>query len=388
MPETDLGLERGGTPQEDFESLLREAAEASRERPENAGLPERTPAEPASREGGLSTADGLETPGETEPPAPTEEPAGRKRDPDTGRFVRSEEDTSREGEEQTPSTEGGEEGERLLAGKYKTQEELERAYRELESKLGQRPEVTQLEQRIQQMEQMLREAQKNEPETPAAPAYIDRETQSALDDLVAEEGGEKALDWVLHNRPELYQHALKTWASMSAEDAFAAARFDFGLQLDAIRDEQAKALEARTAPLAAQEQTQQFVDVFKGFASKNPEAATLGREMMAVMQESPLLAAAVASGDPTRQEDALRLMLSTAKAGQSPELARRAAETAREDAARQAQMRDNARTVTTAQTPKTKPTAEMTSEERQAEFARQILSAGSTSVADGLEFPK
>jgi hypothetical protein len=139
-----------------------------------------------------------------------EEPGGPARGPD-GKFTSrtpAEEPVAEQtppGEvEQTPEEA---EAERLLAGKFKSSEELERGYKELESKLGQRDEAT--ERRIAELEQATREREQRR-ELPPLPVASE-ETMAQLDSMVARNGGVETITWLAENRPDLLEAGYEAW---------------------------------------------------------------------------------------------------------------------------------------------------------------------------------
>jgi hypothetical protein len=144
-----------------------------------------------------------------------EEPGGQPRGLD-GKFVAqtpAEEEPAEQtppGEEEQPTPEEAE-AERLLAGKYKTEEELERAYKELESRLGDPNDVSRQLAAMQAELQAVREAREERPQALPDLPVVSEEQMARLDGMVAQYGGVGTIQWLAENRPDLLDAGYEAW---------------------------------------------------------------------------------------------------------------------------------------------------------------------------------
>lgn len=253
---------------QDFATSLAAKLEASPElAPEPA--PEETPSteEPEPQQAPPEAA-AEATPSEE---APKERPRDEK-----GRFV----------------TETAEEKEaRLLAGKYRTVEDLERAYTEAQTLIGQQgSELAGWRQTAQQGTQQ------------DQPLPLNEQTVGAFDQLV-EQNPHAAASWALQaNQPLLYERAMESWYDFSPKDA---SRFEMVNALARQQAEFQQQAQTQMEPLQERHQQEQYALAIQNLRQRHPDVLERLEGMMGLAQERPHLLYGLASHEQADREKTL-----------------------------------------------------------------------------------
>lgn len=210
-----------------------------------------------------------------EPEAPED---GRPRD-EQGRFTKAEEQTSVE-----------EQAEQLLAGKFKSPEELEHAYTELQSRMGQQgSELGQLRETLEKLNQRL-EVPEQEPQF-----ALDQPTIDWFDEQV-ERSPQAAATWAKENDTSgvLYQRALDYWKE---DDPFAAATWVFNDRLEQQKKEFAEQLTQHTRPLVEQSRQQAIASAWNAAKHQLPDLDERAAEVLKAAEFAPELARGLMDSD-------------------------------------------------------------------------------------------
>lgn len=230
-----------------------------------------------------------------------------------------------------------------------------------------------------------------------APQPVSAEEIEAVQEAVEERGGRETVMRVLQTRPELYEHALEAWAEQSGKDALAAARFDTRYSAELAKAQaEIEAQHAGFQPdpdreyIANQRLSESMKNTLESVAATVPDWKAVAPFMTKALENVPraIQLGVVGQSKELSQEEATKLVVSEARS-----LADVALRTATEgDKIEEGKRRRNAaRVVTGSQRPVatgSKPLEEMSSEERIALFKQRLLSAETTSVADGLTYGK
>lgn len=263
-----------------------------------------------------------------------------------------------------------EEQETLLAGKYKTLEDLERAHLELQQKLGDPNrldlENRRLQEKLDELSSKIDAAQA-QPVAPQAPAVqitqdlIDADPQRATV-LAFEQGNQAALQIAFEQWKEYDPFTASQWLT---DQRLAEQRRD----LEAKLAEATKAVEEKTAPLAQQQAEQQqtiaWAQAFDVAKSGRPDFIENAERLLSeVAPQHPSYLPLLQSSDPQVKADALVALYAIDKIGNpekvAAQLGERAKEAAHADAAALA-----AGSVVSGQTTAGQPAAELSYEEQE-----------------------
>lgn len=229
---------------------------------------------------------GFEMAGEPEAPAAeeAEAPAGRERDA-TGKFVaKTVDEPEAEAEAEVEGDGDVEEtaAEKLLAGRYKTVDDLEAAHEELKRKLSEQgSELGELRALRAEFEQL-----RSSMTTAAQPAY-DRDELDDYLDTNAAALGQIVEHARVNNDGVLYEAAINKWYETNPRQASA---YERHFELQAIRQEQAavqqpQVLQSATATLA--QRYEDFGTVLNTLRdSDDPDALALAREVAAAPDQA------------------------------------------------------------------------------------------------------
>jgi hypothetical protein len=277
---------------------------------------------------------------------PAEETPERPRD-EQGRFApveETEEPAEATPEEETPA-------EQLLAGKYKTPEELERAYTELQSLQGRHSqELGELRKAFDELNEKL----DSEPEV-----SMNQPTVDWFDEQL-EANPSTAVVWALQNDPSgvLFERGMDAWFEMPGQ-ARQAAAFQAEVSAARVRDELSKQLSSSTGPLMEQADKAQSAEAWIQLRKTVPDLDDHAEQMMAVLEEDAVLkdflSEKIKSGSVEERTAALRNLYLVTKGHQSLEgaSASGAAETAQAEADRAAKLSGQVATQTSTQTAET-----------------------------------
>ena len=293
-----------------------------------------------------------ETPPET-PPEPAQE---RPRD-DKGRFVPA----------------ATEEPVELIAGKFKTQEDLLKSYQELERRLGEQGaelgNLHQLEDKIAALE--------NRANQPVSPTW-DSRTQTTFDRLLEENPGQAANLALSRGDANMYEYALGVWGEA---DPFNAARFDSALRhQQALQDQEARLreeLSPRIQTLTQKDQQEEVVRAYASVRNRHPDLNDYGDQLMETAKQVPEVLVALRTGNQADAERMFETLYWIAKGRNSDTLEQAAREVVRE----QAQETKQAKVQATVATTSSIPAEEDKSVEQQ--FKERLLAASGPSVSKG-----
>lgn len=200
-----------------------------------------------------------------EPEAEAEAPKERPRD-EQGRFAKAEEEPQEE---------------RLYAGKFKSEEELERAYTELQSLMGKRLEPEELKEALVGLNALPdRIAEKLTSYEDEGPVEVDASWfKEQLDEDPA-----RLSYWAKDNAPHLLGRAVQAWGE---EDPFAAAQFVTDVRLAAQRQEFEQMLTQHTSRYEQVYRQTSISDAFAAVAAEIPDIAEYAKEIMEAAKFAP-----------------------------------------------------------------------------------------------------
>jgi hypothetical protein len=264
-----------------------------------------------------------EAPAEGTPSETTEQPRNEK-----GQYTATDPEP-----EAAPEAETVEEtAEQLLAGKYRSAEDLERAYKELESRFGsQGSELAELRRTIDQHLQ----------DTSSPQVPLDQNTTDWFQEQV-DSNPYGAAVWALQNDRSgvLYHRAMDAWYDLEPRQA---ASFERQLELNQLKQEFQQQLQQTTQPIAEQEMARAFREA----AERHPDVKdNLQSLLQSAVESSPvvtqtLIDTARAAGDFETKVQVLNGIIALAK-GQSASAVTEAVQgAADEEAARARQMKQS-----------------------------------------------
>jgi hypothetical protein len=262
----------------------------------------------------------------------------------------------------------------LILGKFKTQGELEKAYREAEQRLGQQSnEVGQLRRDLDEQKGAISAMQSSS----NAPQITD-DLVSQVDEL-ASENPQGAAMWALENQPLLYNRVMQIWAGT---DPLGAGRFENALMRDQMQQEMTEQFEKKygstVSTVTEQTQASQFDTAWRAVATKVPDLADRADAMMEAAAAAPELAAALQSGDVASKERLIENLYWLAKGKQADHLAAAATDLGRQQQ-KDASARKRGASVASGSSAQAR--GEKTNIES---WKEQFLEAPSTSIADNL----
>lgn len=233
------------------------------------------------------------------------------------------EEVEQEGEQtaEEAAAELTEEEEKLafLRQKFKSPEELERAYVELESAYGARSQDLEEKRRVDaelaELKGRLGAYTEMQTATPqqAAP-QITQETIDWLDTSVME-NPTGTMEWVRTNQPALYERGIQLWGNL---DPFSAQRYDNDLKLGAMQQEYEARLARAVAPVEAQTQQTMLETAYEGALREHPELAPYASDIETAAQNAPHLAKALSTAaNVTELKGIIENLLYTAKGRRS-----------------------------------------------------------------------
>jgi hypothetical protein len=255
--------------------------------------------------------------------APSEEAAATEEQPrgPDGKFLPKEEPEPPDPED---ATEGGEaEAEKLLAGRFKTVEDLEQGYEEARAKLGEQgSELGDLrkafEQRLDEFEERVK---------PPAPSYDLQQVQERLDENPSLIPQLAAAAWQEGN-DDILAAALVAWRE---HDPMAAQRF----QLDISRAEAREAAEELAQGQSALKSS--WERSAEAFAQKHPDFPDHAPQMKEIAAEYPNMLKILEQGDSSAQTEVLSFLYREARDRASENLTSQAREAKAATAAETAQ---------------------------------------------------
>lgn len=256
-------------------------------------------------------------------------PEGRPRD-DQGRFVSETETEPEVTEEIAAETEA-----RLLAGKFKSQEELEAAYLEQESFKGRLTnEIGELRQAFQQSQPQQQQYD------PAAISALIEESPDVATELAYTSGNQPVLQAAFQSWMQEDETAAKLWATTKRLDAMQA------------QNEQSQAQVTQSA------QAREYADAFQTFAQEHPDVEQYAEAMQDVARQHSVVAEMLQSKNPQSKLQAFEFLYTKARGRASDNLDEATKAVAREHAEQTQRVKTEGILATsTASIPEAKPSA-------------------------------
>ncbi len=216
-------------------------------------------------------------------------------------------------EEETPVEEAeappveAETPEQLLAGKYKTVDDLEHAYTEAQKKISELGNTrSQTEQEMHQLrsefEQMRGQIQQPQP-------MLDQATVDWFDNL-AVENPQQAVAWSLQaQQPHLFDRAMNTWYETQPRQA---AAFERAVERDQLRAEFQQSVQPVQQTVAAQTETAEIAQAIQNITSADERLLPLSDELPGLAERYPAVAAALKSPDFAGKQQAVEALFKIA----------------------------------------------------------------------------
>lgn len=237
-----------------------------------------------------------EAPAEEADTAEEEAPEGRQRD-EKGRFVAAEPE---ETQEETPA-------EKLYAGKYKSIEELERAYSEAEKKIGsQGSEMSELRKAVEE----LRESFEEDDDDYQEPVY-DTDTLRTWFDENPSQIPSVAITAHQQGNINLRNQALAAWEDL---DPVSARHYEREFLKDELRREQQQVVQSQS------EMRSLSAQVAREFAQSHPDMDALAPAMREIAAEYPQMARILQTNDRSAQLEYLDFLYTKARGRQADTL--------------------------------------------------------------------
>lgn len=166
----------------------------------------------------------------------------------------------------------------LWAGKYQTAEELEKAYSQLQSKLGE--QGSELGHEIQQLREELNQVRYTQTQAQPAPQPAARLDEDTYEDLL-DENPQQALAYA-QQAGDGYRaaQALKAWFE---SDPYSATEWRIGQE----RQAQQAMMQQQFSGYQEHLQTQQLQQAFQNVTSRRPDLPALEAELAAAATENP-----------------------------------------------------------------------------------------------------
>jgi phage gp36-like protein len=202
----------------------------------------------------------------------------------------------------------------LLAGKYKDPAELEKAYNELQSKLGQQGEEL---GKLRQLEEQITALQQAQ-DQPTMPNPFEQPAWDTIDFDNPAQARNAAL-WIAQNQPFNYEPFMDAWFEQ-ASNPRAASNF----QLEMKQYEWEQNLEERLAPLTpipqrmeaddkAAQVTATFEKVWADLNAQNPDLNDYAEKIIEEARSAPALAGVFQNGDAEQMQHTLTVLLNAAR---------------------------------------------------------------------------
>ena len=206
--------------------------------------------------------------------------------------------------------------EKLFAGKYKTTEDLERAYTELQSKLGaQGDELGKLRDLEKRFEDYIAQQQ----EVPQPSPFETRDWDEKIDWDNPAQARYAAL-WIAQNEPYNYETFLDAWAT-NATNPRAVTAFELEMKdyeweqkLEEARAPVAQMSEKLSAEERAQQVTSTFEQVWANLAAQNPDLdENMAQGIIEEATNNRAVAEVFMDGDADQMASSLNLLLNAAR---------------------------------------------------------------------------
>lgn len=175
-------------------------------------------------------------------------------------------------------------GGQLLAGKFKTPEELANAYQQLEAKLGEQGAE------LGQYRQLIEQAQQPQPEPPPQ-----TDDDLARFDTWAEENPVQAAQYALQTSPQLYERVMDNWYDL---DPKTASRFERQLENAAIQQQLQATYGQPLQHVREQRQQEQILEAFADVQTRYPDINNYAQQLQQAFEQYPHLLQPLQTGAP------------------------------------------------------------------------------------------
>jgi len=264
-----------------------------------------------------------------------------------------------DGQEAQPEQETAQEAsERLYAGKYKSEQELEDAYLELQQRMGsQGNELGEVRGRLAQLEQASYQQQQ--------PQY-----NYSLEQVVeaAESNPQETAVWAIQNAPESYDTVMDVWYQV---DAKGASRFEQQIMAQALREQIRMEMAPAVAPMMEMGQQSAFYQAWSEVAKANPEINNYTRQIVETAEAVPEIIGLLRNGDLESKQRTITQLYWMARGRNADTLAAAAQGVLQEQQNQNQQAKSQAQVVTSSGV----SNADTTSQDRVAAWKRQFREA-------------
>lgn len=277
-----------------------------------------------------------------------------------------------EGQETTPGpdepqqtaqepTEAEPEGEKLYAGKYRSEQELENAYLELQGRLGsQGSELGDLRGKVSQMEAYL--AGQGQSAQPQYSYSIDQVIEAA------EANPQETAFWAIQNAPQSYDTVMDVWYQT---DAKGASRFEQQIMAQALREQIRQELAPAIQPAMEMSRTNDFYQAWSDVAAQNPEINNHTKAILEAAESAPEVISILQNGDVDSKRRVLTQLYWMARGRTADTLAAAAQGVMQEQQAQNQHAKNQAQVVTSSGS----SSADTTSADRLAAWKREFRKA-------------
>lgn len=276
----------------------------------------------------------------------------------------------------------------LLAGKYKSVEDLEAAHQELQKKLGELGnevgELRPLREQFNEFQtQWQQQQQQPQPITQDAVNYVDELVQSSPQSAAA---------WAAQSgQPWLYDRVIRQWAEY---DPIAAGRYDTHMQLQQAQTQLAQQFAPQMQSAAELADQQKTSAALNAVVAKYPDFASVADKVPQLVEQRPHWAQALASQNVQERTSVLEDAYLLAKAAHGDTLQQAAQAVQQEQDMEARQLRQDAQvasaTVATGRDPEPDPTPQQrfVSSFNEAAAAMGVMGAGSGVLRTDLIGPR
>lgn len=172
--------------------------------------------------------------------------------------------------------------EKLYAGKYKSPEELEEAYQNLNSVMGrQGNEMSDLRQKLDHLESRVSQ--------PTQAPYSQDQIMEA-----AEGNPMGTAVWALQNAPHTYEGVMEVWYENNPKDA---ARFEQHLAMESLKDDMRKEIAPVAGPVTQMTQQQEFYSAWTDASKTLPDLNSFSQQIIEAAEETPEILGVLQNGD-------------------------------------------------------------------------------------------
>lgn len=191
----------------------------------------------------------------------------------------------------------------LIAGKYRTVEDLVEAHKSLERKLGEDSQEKQELRQYREWYEQQQQAQYQQPEviSDRDVSFFEQqlEKDAAAATQWAAQRGQQTGDW------SLYQHALNEWHE---EDPIAAVNFATDLRWHENQQQLVQQLAPLLQPALQQARNAQWNESWNSVRREAPDIDQYGQKMMDIAKQAPELLQTLTAGTPDAQQRLIHVL--------------------------------------------------------------------------------